>query len=49
MWEQIKRYFENDVMVGLGAAWAWIVTFLFPTSTFATAAGAVLILMGYLE
>lgn len=46
MWEQIKRYFENDVIVGLGAAWAWIVTFLFPTSTFATAAGAVLILMG---
>lgn len=46
MWEQIKRYFENDVIVGLGAVWAWIVTFLFPTPTFTTAAGAVLILMG---
>lgn len=46
MWEQIKRLFDNEVVVGLGAAWAWIVTFLFPTSTIATAAGAVLILMG---
>lgn len=46
MWEQIKRLFENEVIVGLGAIWAWIMTFLFPTSTMATAAGAVLILMG---
>jgi len=46
MWEQVKRYFENDVIVSLGAAWAWIVTFLFPTSALAKSAGAVLILMG---
>lgn len=46
MWEQIKRLFDNEVIVGIGAVWAWVVTFLFPTSTIATAAGAVLILMG---
>jgi len=46
MWEHIKRLFENEIIVGLGAVWAWIVTFVFPTSTIATAAGAVLILMG---
>lgn len=45
MWEQIKKLFDNEIIVGLGAAWAWLVTFLFPTSTIATAAGAVLILM----
>ncbi len=46
MWEQTKRLFDNEIIVGLGAAWAWLVTFLFPTSTIATAAGAVLIMMG---
>lgn len=46
MWEQIKKLFDNEVIVGLGAAWAWVVTFIFPTTTIATAAGAVLILMG---
>lgn len=46
MWEHIKKLFDNEVIVGLGAIWAWVLTFLFPTSTIATAAGAVLILMG---
>ena len=46
MWEHIKRLFDNEVIVGLGAAWAWIVTFVFPTASIKTAAGAVLILMG---
>lgn len=46
MWEQIKKLFDNEVIVGLGAAWAWVITFIFPTASIKTAAGAVLILMG---
>lgn len=45
MWENVKRLFENEILVGLGAAWACIMTFLFPTSTIATAAGAVMVIM----
>ena len=45
MWEQIKRYFENDVLIALGTIWAYIVTFLLPTSAIATSVGAVLIIM----
>jgi len=46
MWEQIKRLFDNEVVVTLGIIWAWIISFLFPTPLVATAAGAVLIMMG---
>ena len=46
MWEQIKKLFDNEIIVGIGAAWAGIVTFIFPTASIKTAAGAVLILMG---
>lgn len=46
MWEHIKKLFDNEVIVGLGAAWAWVITFVFPTASIKTAAGAVLILMG---
>ena len=45
MWEQIKRLFDNEVVVTLGIIWAWIVSFLFPTPLVATAAGAALIMM----
>lgn len=45
MWEQLKRYFENDVLIALGTLWAYIVTFLLPTSAIATSVSAVLIIM----
>jgi hypothetical protein len=45
MWETIKRLFENEILVALSSIWACIITFLFPTSTIATAAGAVMIIM----
>ena len=45
MRENIKKLFENDVIVAIGSIWAWLMTFLFPTATIKTAAGAVMIIM----
>lgn len=45
MWEQLKRLFENEVLVALGALWACITTFILPTETIAASVTGVLIIM----
>jgi len=46
MIDSIKKLFDNYIVVGVGAVWGWIITFLFPTEATKTATIAVLVVMG---
>lgn len=45
MWEQVKKLFDNEIFITIGAIWATVSNFLFPSSTIYTAAMAVLGIM----